>query len=162
MFSAGHCCISSLCDSPTMQCNSRRYRFIYYVLRGSPAPLVESCSCITGGTCCHPPLWLLSAINSATPARGLHLVLQLNPIHVNGSKLQYLTQPIDRGGAAFGRKQPFFFLILDNPFKAKRTIKGTSGVQFGPIKLSSGAEPPFPIGIAVFAEDAGPESLPRG
>lgn len=49
------------------------------------------------------------------------MVLQPNPNDLKGAELQYLTQPVDRGGAVSeGEKKADFFLISDNPFKCIR------------------------------------------
>lgn len=65
-----------------------------------------------GKHCCHfspPPK------NSASPLCGSSRVLQLSTIIVNGAELQYLKQPVGRGGAVFGESCQVF-LILDNSF----------------------------------------------
>lgn len=53
------------------------------------------------------PILLLTK-NSTTPVYRLCVVLQLNLIHFNGTKLPYQTQPMDRCGAVSGKKQPCF------------------------------------------------------
>lgn len=49
---------------------------------------------------------------------GLFVVLQLSPIHFNGAKLQYQTQPMDGCCVVFGKKQPYYFKSWTTPVSA--------------------------------------------
>lgn len=65
---------------------------------------------------------MISSKNSAMPIHKLCLASELSSLEVNGAKLQYHTQPVDRCVAVFGRKLQGFS-ILDNPFKSCFALK---------------------------------------
>lgn len=65
---------------------------------------------------------LLFSGSSATPVHVLCLVLQLSFVEVNGTRLQCLIQPVDRGGTGFGKQQPFFLCSWTSPISLQTYI----------------------------------------